>query len=67
MLTGRTPFDARTPHELWQKVLETEPATVTSINPGADAVLTRIAHRLLRKEPGERFQTAEEVAEALAE
>jgi serine/threonine protein kinase len=67
MLTGRTPFDARTPHELWQKVLETEAGTVNSINPGADAILTRIAHRLLRKEPGERFQTAEEVAEALSE
>jgi serine/threonine protein kinase len=67
MLTGRAPFDARTPHELWQKVLETEAAAVTSINPGADATLARIAHRLLRKEPSERFQTAEEVAEALAE
>jgi serine/threonine protein kinase len=67
MLTGRTPFDARTPHELWQKVLETDAAPVTAINPGADAILTRIAHRLLRKEPAERFQTAEEVAEALAE
>jgi serine/threonine protein kinase len=67
MLTGRTPFDARTPHELWQKVLETESAAVVSINPGADATLARIAHRLLRKEPAERFQTAEEVAEALSE
>jgi eukaryotic-like serine/threonine-protein kinase len=67
MLTGRTPFDARTPHELWQKVLETEPLPLVSLNPGADAVLTRIAHRLIRKEPGERYQTAEEVAEALAE
>ncbi|HUM12193.1 MAG TPA: protein kinase [Myxococcaceae bacterium] len=67
MLTGRTPFDARTPHELWQKVLETDAAQVGSINPGADAALARIAHRLLRKEPAERFQTAEEVAEALAE
>jgi serine/threonine protein kinase len=67
MLTGRTPFDARTPHELWQKVLETEAVPLVSINPGADAVLARIAHRLLRKEPAERFQTAEEVAEALAE
>jgi serine/threonine protein kinase len=67
MLTGRTPFDARTPHELWQKVLETEAVPLLSINPGADAVLARIAHRLLRKEPAERFQTAEEVAEALSE
>ena len=48
-------------------MLETDPAPVTAINPGADAILTRIAHRLLRKEPAERFQTAEEVAEALAE
>jgi eukaryotic-like serine/threonine-protein kinase len=67
MLTGRTPFDARTPHELWQKVLETDAAPLLSINPGADAILARIAHRLLRKEPAERFQTAEEVAEALSE
>jgi serine/threonine protein kinase len=67
MLTGRTPFDARTPHELWQKVLETDAASVTSINPGADAALARIAHRLLRKEPAERFQTAEEVGEAFSE
>ena len=67
MLTGRTPFDARTPHELWQKVLETEPGTVQALNPGADPALARIAHRLIRKEPAERYQTAEEVAEALAE
>jgi serine/threonine protein kinase len=67
MLTGRTPFDARTPHELWQKVLETDPVPLHSLNPGADAALSRIAHRLIRKEPAERFQTAEEVAEALAE
>jgi eukaryotic-like serine/threonine-protein kinase len=67
MLTGRTPFDARTPQELWQKVLETEAAPLPSLNPGADPVLVRIAHRLLRKEPAERFQTAEEVAEALSE
>ena len=67
MLTGRTPFDARTPQELWQKVLETEPTPVPALNPAADPGLVRIAHRLLRKEPGERFQTAEEVVEALAE
>ena len=48
-------------------MLETEAAPLLSINPGADAVLARIAHRLLRKEPAERFQTAEEVAEALSE
>jgi serine/threonine protein kinase len=67
LLTGRAPYDARTPHELWQKVLETEAPPISSLNPGADAALSRIAHRLIRKEPDERFQTAEEVAEALDE
>ncbi len=67
LLAGRPPFDARTPYELWQKVLETEPAPISAVNGRADRVLTRIAHRLIRKEPDDRFQTAEEVYEALSE
>ncbi|HMK72823.1 MAG TPA: serine/threonine-protein kinase [Myxococcaceae bacterium] len=67
LLTGRPPFDARTPPDLWQKVLETEAPAVQTLNPGADPALARIAQRLIRKEPSERFQTAEEVREALAE
>lgn len=67
LLTGRPPFDARTPYELWQKVLETEAANILSINPRADRQLSRVAHRLIRKEPADRFQLAEEVFEALNE
>ena len=67
LLTGRAPFDARTPHELWQKVLETEPTPILAINPQAERALARIAHRLIRKEPKDRFQTAEEIGEALTE
>ena len=67
MLAGRPPFDARTPPELWQKVLETEAPLVMALNPGSDPVLARIAQRLIRKEPGERFQTSEEVHEAFSE
>jgi eukaryotic-like serine/threonine-protein kinase len=65
LICGRPPFDARTPYELWQKVLETDPIPVQTVNPAADQVLARVAMRLIRKEPDERFQTAEEVAEAL--
>ena len=54
-------------YELWQKVLETEPPPLLAINPGADPQLARVAHRLIRKEPDDRFQTAEEVYEALSE
>ncbi len=67
LLTGRPPFDARTPPELWRKVLETEAPLVAALNPGSDPLLARIAQRLIRKEPAERFQTAEEVHEALSE
>jgi eukaryotic-like serine/threonine-protein kinase len=67
LLCGRPPFDARTPYELWQKVLETDAPGLHGINPRVDARLARIAHRLIRKEPDDRYQTAEEVYEALAE
>lgn len=67
LMTGRPPFDAKTPSALWQQVLEVEPAPVLGINLKGDPQLARVAHKLLRKEPDDRFQTAEEVYEALAE
>ena len=67
LLAGRPPFEARTPYELWQKVLETEATPIAALNPNGDRVLSRVAHRLIRKEPDDRFQTAEEVYEALIE
>src|SRR4051812_37831863 len=67
LLSGRAPFDAKTPYELWEKVLETEPPPLLALNPKADAQLVRVAHKLIRKDAEERYQTAEEVYEALAE
>ena len=67
LLTGRPPFDARSPVNLWHKVLETEPPPLLALNQRGDPQLARVAHRLLRKEPDDRFQTAEEVYEALSE
>jgi serine/threonine protein kinase len=67
LMTGRTPFDAKTPSALWQQVLEVEPVPILALNLKGDPQLARVAHRLLRKEPDDRFQTAEEVYEALAE
>jgi eukaryotic-like serine/threonine-protein kinase len=67
LLSGQPPFDAKTPYELWQKVLETEPVPLLAINLKGDLQLARVAHRLMRKEPEARFQTAEEVLEALSE
>jgi eukaryotic-like serine/threonine-protein kinase len=67
LLSGRSPFDGKTPYELWQKVVETDAPFLLTLNPLADTHLVRIAHRLIRKDPEERFQTAEEVFEALSE
>lgn len=62
---GIPPFDADNPKDLWTLVLESEAPALQSLNPGVDRGLALITHRLLRKNPEDRFQTAEEVAEAL--
>jgi serine/threonine protein kinase len=67
MMSGTAPFDAKNPQELWQKVLELEPPAVLSVNPRGDRLLARVAHKLIRKEPAERYQTAEELLDALSE
>ena len=67
LLSGRPPFEAKTPYELWQKVLETDAPSILSVNARSDRAMARVAHRLIRKEPDDRMQTAEEVYEALVE
>ncbi len=67
LLAGRPPFEAKTPYDLWQKVLETDAPPILSVNSRSDRAMARVAHRLIRKEPDDRLQTAEEVYEALVE
>lgn len=67
LLAGRPPFDAKTPIELCQRVLEQEAVPLTVLNPDVDEPLARVVHRLMLKDPSERYQTAEEVYEALTE
>jgi serine/threonine protein kinase len=62
---GIPPFDADNPKDLWTLVLESDAPPLQTLNPGIDRGLALITHRLLRKNPEDRFQTAEEVAEAL--
>lgn len=65
LLAGRPPFDGRTPIDLWQQLLDREPVSLFAINPYVDEDLARLAHRLLRKDPDERYQTAEEIVDLL--
>ncbi len=67
LLAGRPPYDAKMPLEMCQKILEQEPVPLVSVYPEVDEQLARVAHRLMRKDPSERYQTAEEVYEVLCE
>ncbi len=64
-MCGRPPYSASTPLQLWQEMADHDPAPLSTLNPGVDEHLARVAHQLMRKDPNERFQTAEEVYEEL--
>jgi serine/threonine protein kinase len=61
LLAARPPFMARDPADLWREILHERPPPLADVNPEAEPGLARIADRLLEKEPGERFRSAEEV------
>jgi len=65
LLTARPPFMARDPAELWREILSERPPPLRTVNPEADPALARIADRLLEKEPGRRYRSADEVLAAL--
>lgn len=65
LLAGRPPFDGRTPMELWQQLLDRDPISLFAVNPHVDDELARLAHKLLRKDPDDRYQTAEEIVDLL--
>lgn len=67
LLAGRPPFDAKTPLDLCRRILEQEAVPLVSLNPEADETLAHVAQRLMRKDPAERYQTAEEISEVLVE
>ena len=64
-LAGRPPFQAGSAAEVIVKHVEATPPPLASLAPGCPPPLCRIIHRLLRKRPTERFQSALEVIEAL--
>jgi len=64
-VAGKTPFDGTTPTELIIKHLEKQVTPLQSLAPDAPQALCRIIHKLLRKSPAERYQSAGELVEAL--
>ena len=68
MLAGRPPF-VKGPHEslqdLMQSVLEREPPPLADARPDTPAVLARIVHRCLTKDPAVRYARAGEIVDEL--
>jgi serine/threonine-protein kinase len=64
--TGRRPFDAPTLYELLKQQVEQYPPPPTSLRPDLPPALEHVLRRGLDKDPAQRFQSAAELAAALA-
>lgn len=65
LLTGRWPFDANTPLEMFRKVVEMPAPSPRIYNKDISPLLETMILRCLRKKPEERFQDVSEMIESL--
>lgn len=66
MCTGHSPFRAETFMAVWRRLCIDTPRPIRETNPEVPDWLAEIIEKLQAKEAGERFQSAEEVADLLA-
>jgi eukaryotic-like serine/threonine-protein kinase len=65
MLTGRPPFESKSPTQTVRLVLETDPVSPVAHNPSVSPDLATICLKCLEKEPTRRYASAELLAEEL--
>jgi serine/threonine protein kinase len=65
MLTGRSPYPARTPTTLREQILFRSPVSLQTVQPGISPVLERICLGCLAKHPADRYSSALEIAREL--
>ena len=66
MLTGTLPFEATTPWEVIRRHIEEAPRPVRQLNGDIPAGVEQLVDRCLAKNPNQRYQSARELAQALA-
>jgi len=67
MCTGKPPFQGSTPFLVLRSITEEQPRPVRQVNPSIPEALAAVIDKLHAKSPGDRFQSAAEVAEVLAQ
>jgi serine/threonine protein kinase/cephalosporin-C deacetylase-like acetyl esterase len=67
MLTGQLPFRGDYDQAIVYSILNEDPEAVISLRSDVPKVITEIIHRALSKEPDDRFETANELLNALKE
>ena len=67
MLAGRVPFTGESPTMIMMKQVQDPPPSILETRPELGAGLAQVISKALAKQPEDRFQTAGELSEALAE
>lgn len=67
MATGEQPFPGETMTTVSYKIVHTEPVPPAKLNPTIPAQLEQVILKCLAKSPADRYQTGEELAQALME
>ncbi len=65
LLTGVLPFDGDTLVSVALKIVKNEPVPLDKLRPDLPLSLRRVVDRALKKQPDKRFQSGEEMAQAL--
>ncbi|MDQ7780442.1 MAG: protein kinase, partial [Planctomycetota bacterium] len=65
LITGRAPFTARTPVEVLQRVIDSEPPPMSSIVHGLSRDVETVCAKAMEKEKGRRYASAAEFADEL--
>ena len=67
LVTGQLPFSAETPTDLALRHLNEPPPDARQLNPTLPYAVSQVIFRALSKEPGDRFDTALALADALTQ
>ena len=67
LITGQPPFEAETPQALMMKHIQSPLVPLYVINPEVPADLSEVIHRLMAKDPADRYQEYDDLIAALRE